>query len=147
MGCIMIVVSKCLTGECCRWDGGTKMNESIKRLVESGEAVAVCPEQLGGLSTPRLPTELTASGEAVLAGRGRAVMSDGTDVTSCFIKGAYAALKAARECGATRAILKANSPSCGCGAIYDGGFCGRLVKGSGVAAALFELYGIEVRSI
>ena len=143
----MIVVSKCLTGECCRWDGGSKPDERIKALVESGGAIAVCPEQLAGLSTPRLPTELTASGAEVLMGRGRAVMNDGTDVTARFIRGAYAALKLARETGATRAILKAHSPSCGSGEIYDGSFSGRLVPGDGITAALFRLYGIEVDTL
>ena len=143
----MLIVSKCLTGDCCRYDGGSKPDERIRELVSKGEAIAVCPEQLGGLPTPRTPTELTASGEMVLAGRGCAVMRDGTDVTSCFIKGAYAALKIAREAGATRAVLKARSPSCGCGEIYDGSFTGKLAPGSGVAAALFALYGIEVDTI
>lgn len=143
----MLIVSKCLTGECCRYDGGSKPNERIKALVEAGLAVAVCPEQLGGLSTPRTPTELTADGAEVLAGRGRAVMKDGTDVTAEFIKGAYAALDIAKSCGAAKAILKAHSPSCGAGLIYDGSFSGRLKEGSGVTAALFAANGIEAESI
>lgn len=143
----MIIVSKCLAGACCRYNGGAKPDERIMRLVAEGRAVPVCPEQLGGLATPRLPTELTASGEQVLEGRGRAVMRDGTDVTAEFIAGANAALAIAKQCMASHAVLKANSPSCGCGQIYDGSFTGRLKKGRGVAAALFEANGITVETI
>lgn len=143
----MIVVSKCLTGACCRYDGGSKPDSRIIELVERGLAVAVCPEQLGGLDTPRLPSELTADGAEVLAGRGRVVMCDGTDVTEAFIKGAREALKIAKEHGADRAVLKAHSPSCGCGLVYDGSFSGRLIPGSGVTAALFEAEGITVDTI
>ena len=142
----MILVSKCLTGECCRYDGRSSPDPEICALVESGEAIAVCPEQLGGLPTPRVPAELTGSGELVLEGKARAVTRDGRDVTAEFVKGAYEALNAAREAGATRAILKGKSPSCGKGRIYDGGFCGRLTEGSGVCAALLMKNGISVET-
>ncbi len=143
----MILVSKCLAGFSCRYDGCSKPDRRITELVSRGLAVPVCPEELGGLTTPRLPTELTATGEQVLLGCGRAVMRDGTDVTREFINGAYAALRIARDCGAERAILKAKSPSCGNGLIYDGSFTGTLKEGSGVAAALLKKNGIQVDTV
>ena len=143
----MLIVSKCLTGECCRYDGGTKPDERIIKLVENGEAIAVCPEQLGGLPIPRLPAELTGDGAEVLKGNAGVVLSDGTDVTAEFIKGAYAALETAKACGADRAVLKARSPSCGKGVIYDGSFTCGLKRGDGVTAALFAANGIEVENI
>ncbi len=143
----MIVVSKCLAGECCRYDGGSKPDARAAELVKNGLAVPVCPEQLGGLPTPRCPSELTCDGAEVLAGRGRVVMKNGADVTGEFIAGAQAALRIARECGAKHAILKAHSPSCGCGLVYDGSFTGRLVPGRGVTAALFEANGITIETI
>ena len=96
----MIVVSKCFTGECCRYDGRSKPDPEIAALVEAGEAVAVCPEQLGGLPTLRVPSELTGSGERVLIGLERAVTKDGRDVTREYVSGAYDALRLAKEKGA-----------------------------------------------
>ena len=142
----MLIVSKCLTGERCRYDGASKPDPEIAAMVERGEAVAVCPEQLGGLSTPRTPAELTGSGELVLGGRARAVTRDGRDVTAQFVLGAREALRTAQEHGCSRAILKAKSPSCGCGAIYDGSFTGRITAGDGVTAALFRREGIEIET-
>ena len=142
----MLIVSKCFTGECCRYDGRSKPNLRIAALVKAGRAIAVCPEQLGGLPTPRVPAELTASGEKVLAGCARAVTRDGRDVTEEFVRGAREALKIALSCGAKRAVLKAKSPSCGCGLIYDGTFTGTLETGDGVFAALLKQNGIEVRT-
>ena len=139
----MIIVSKCLAGECCRYDGRSTPDEEITDLIRRGEALAVCPEQLGGLPTPRVPAELTGTGEDVLDGLARAVTKDGRDVTREFVAGAYEALRIARECGAKRAILKGKSPSCGTGRIYDGSFSGTRVRGNGVAAALFLRNGIE----
>ncbi len=142
----VIVVSKCLTGECCRYDGKSTPDPEIAALVENGLAVAVCPEQLGLLPTPRVPAELTGSGEEVLKLSARAVTRDGRDVTREFITGAYAALEIARSVNAEKAILKAKSPSCGCGQIYDGSFSGQLTEGDGVTAALFKTAGIRVET-
>lgn len=142
----MLIVSKCLTGECCRYDGRSKPDPEIAALVNEGRAIAVCPEQLGGLPTPRVSAELTGTGEDVLSGKARAVTRDGRDVTEKFVTGAEKTLAIARLAGAKRAILKAKSPSCGCGLIYDGSFSGRLVPGTGVAAALLEKNGIEVET-
>ena len=143
----MLIVSKCLTGCPCRYDGRSVPDPEIRALVERGEALAVCPEQLGGLPTPRVPAELTGSGEDVLEGRARAVTHGGRDVTREFVLGAERALGAALACGAKKALLKGKSPSCGCGRIYDGSFTGALVPGDGVTAALFRRNGIEVEEV
>lgn len=109
--------------------------------------IPVCPEQLGGLTTPRLPAEIKdGGGQDVLDGLARVVDKEGTDVTDQFIKGAYETLKLARLLGARKAILKEKSPSCGPGKIYDGNFKGNLIDGSGVTAALLRSNGIEVSS-
>ena len=140
----MIIVSKCLTGCPCRYDGQSKPDPEIAALAESGEAIAVCPEQLGGLPTPRVPAELTGTGEEVLDGLARVVTRDGRDVTEAFVKGAFETLSIAEGHGIVRAILKGKSPSCGAGRIYDGSFTGTLRSGNGVAAALLIRHGIIV---
>ncbi len=119
------VVSACLAGIPCRYDGGCSPFAPILRLVESGQALPVCPEQLGGLPTPRVPAEI----------RGRRVVNrEGKDVTEAFAQGAREALRLARLHGCTQAVLKARSPSCGCGRIYDGTFGKRLIDGNGLFA-------------
>ncbi len=141
----MIAVSACLAGICCRYDGGMKKNEALSAMFERGEAIAICPECLGGLCTPRPPAELVGgSGDAVLDGRARVLTRDGQDVTGQFIAGAEAALAAIREAGITKCVLKSASPSCGIGRIYDGSFSGKLIAGDGVAAALLRRNGIEL---
>jgi uncharacterized protein YbbK (DUF523 family) len=113
----MVIVSACLAGLRCRYDGSKKACEAVMRLVAEGKAIPVCPEQLGGLPTPRLPAEIRG---------GRVVRQDGVDVTAEFSRGAEEVLKLAKLAGATTAILKARSPSCGSGKIYDGSFTGGL---------------------
>jgi uncharacterized protein YbbK (DUF523 family) len=109
--------------------------------------VLVCPEVDGGLGTPRPPAEIVGgSGEDVLAGRARVVTSDGADVTDAYIAGAERALAAALRTGARAAVLKARSPSCGRGAIYDGTFSRTTTAGDGVTAALLRANGIDVVS-
>ncbi len=119
----MIIVSACLADVHCRYDGESKPSETVIRLVAEGKAIPVCPEQLGGLTTPRLPAEIM---------EGKIMRKDGVDVTAEFMRGAQEALKIARLVGAKNAILKARSPSCGYGKVYDGSFTGRLVNGNGV---------------
>lgn len=131
----MIIVSACLANVLCRYNGVAKPNEEIMRLVAEGKALPVCPEQLGGLSTPRLPAEIR---------NGRVVSKDGADVTAKFERGAQEALKLARLACARTAILKSKSPSCGCGKIYDGTFSGILVDGDGVFTALCKQVGMDV---
>lgn len=133
----MLLVSACLAGFPCRYDGGTNFDARIAELVHSGKAIPVCPEQLGGLPTPRSPAEKRD---------GLIVNREGRDVSAAFQKGAAAVLQIARIYGCTAAILKSRSPSCGKGRIYDGSFTGTLIDGSGTAAALLLANGIEVQT-
>ena len=130
-----ILVSACLLGAACKYSGGDNLCPKVAALAEDHYLVPVCPEQLGGLPTPRTPAE--RQGDRVIA-------KDGRDVTAAYLRGAQEALKLARLFGCDTAILKARSPSCGVGAIYDGTFTGTVVPGSGVTAALLEASGIRV---
>ncbi len=142
-----IIVSACLAGLATTHNGKAKPHPGVMELVRQGRAIPVCPEQLGGLPTPRTEAEIVSGdGESVLAGEARVVDAHGTDVTANFLRGAGEALKVARLTGANRAILKGRSPSCGKGCIHDGTFSGTLEAGSGVTAALFEREGLKVLS-
>ncbi|MDI6799624.1 MAG: DUF523 domain-containing protein [Actinomycetota bacterium] len=139
------IVSACLAGAKCSYDGRGRLNEEIFALVQEGRAIAICPEVMAGLPVPRIPAEiLGASGEDVLDGRARVITKDGRDVTDKFLKAALLFVEAAKSKGIKRAILKAKSPSCGVGQVYDGSFEGRLIQGDGVTAALLKREGIEV---
>lgn len=140
-----LVVSGCLAGINCRYNCGNCLNESIKKLVDEGKAITVCPEQLGGLPTPRTPSEIVGGdGKDVLAGNANVMTKTGEDVTRFFVAGAEAALNMATGAHALMAILKAKSPSCGFGTIYDGTFTGGTREGRGIAATMFENAGIKV---
>lgn len=131
------LISACLLGLDCRYDGKNNglSAEKLAALREKYELIPVCPECYGGLTTPRTPSER----------RGDMVVSKtGTDVTRQFEKGAQTALSLALLFGAKTAILKENSPSCGCGTIYDGSFTGTLVPGDGVTAELLKKHGIKI---
>lgn len=142
-----VLVSACLAGRACRFDGTASPDDVVARLVAEGRAVLVCPEADGGLGTPRPPAEIIGgTGRDVLDGRATVVTEDGADVTDAYVRGARIALGAARRAGATTAILKARSPSCGKAAIYDGTFSRSLTDGDGVTAALLEANGVEVLS-
>ena len=130
-----ILISGCLLGVCCRYDGASKPHPLAMELAKEHELIPVCPEQLGGLSTPRIPSE--RRGE-------RVVNQSGEDVTSQFIRGAEEALRIAKLYGCQVAVLKERSPSCGCGRIYDGTFSGKLTDGDGVTAELLGREGIKV---
>jgi Uncharacterized conserved protein len=131
------VVSACLAGQFCRYDGGSNPDPQVIRLVEQGLALPLCPEALSGLPCPRPPCE--QRGDRVLC-RG------GTDVTWAFIQGAETALALAREAGCRVAVLKARSPSCGVGHVYDGTFSKRLVPGDGLWAARLRAAGLIVHT-
>lgn len=131
-----ILVSACLLGLCTRYDGGAKISEGVLRLAAQHTLVPVCPEQLGGLPTPRPPAERQKDG--------RIVNRNGQDVTAAFTLGARLALDIFGISHCEAAILKARSPSCGLGEIYDGSFSGTLKTGSGVFAALCVENGIRV---
>jgi len=131
----MKVVSACIAGVKCRYDGSAKPCQKVIELVKKGEAIPVCPEQLGGLSTPRAPSEQKGN---------KVITKDGKDVTAEFEKGAHEALNIVKMAGCKEAILKSNSPSCGSGLVYDGSFSGKLIKGDGVFAKLLKANKIKV---
>ena len=133
----MIIVSACLAGYRCRYDGKICPDEAIVDLVKKGEAIPVCPEMMGGLPCPRIPSERTKDDTHV-------VTREGGDVTEAFTRGAEETLRMARLYGCETAILKAKSPSCGFGEIYDGTFSGTLRPGQGVTAQLLSENGIAV---
>ncbi len=138
-----LVVSACLLGLCTRFDGGHNRSEAVLGLTARFNLVPICPEQLGGLSTPRPPAEIQgtpSAGEEHMVVRTR----DGTDVSHQFRRGAEAALAVARLVGARSAVLKARSPSCGVDETYDGTFSHTLRPGSGVAADLLRRAGMEL---
>ena len=132
-----ILVSACLLGEPCRYDGTGKLEPALEELRARGHTlIPVCPEVLGGLPTPRPPAERQPDG--------RVVTREGGDVTAEYRAGAEKALALAQAHGCTCAVLKERSPSCGHGSIYDGTFSRTLVPGSGVTAQLLEEHGIAV---
>jgi uncharacterized protein YbbK (DUF523 family) len=147
----MYLVSACLAGINCRYDGGNTENEVIAEMVRKGEAIPVCPEQLAGLPTPRICCEIVSNtkeqqaASIALNNESRKVMNkDGLDLTKEFEDGAEKTLAIAKSSNITKAILKSKSPSCGCGIIYDGTFSGKLIPGNGVTAELLLKNGIEV---
>lgn len=141
----MILISACLMGCNCRYDGKNNLIPSIAKLVQEGKALPVCPEQLGGLPTPRPPAEIVGgSGEDVLEGKARVLDVNGQDITAAFMKGAKEALLIAQTAGIKQAILKQRSPSCGSKEIYNGTFSHTRRAGKGVTAALLSKNGITV---
>ena len=132
-----LLISECLLGVACRYDGTSRpLPEAvITALTERYALIPVCPEQLGGLETPRQPSERLGD---------RVCMKTGEDVTAQYTRGAAQALFLARRFGCTAALLKERSPSCGSGQIYDGSFRGRLTEGFGVTAELLCANGLTV---
>ena len=137
----MILVSACLCGVNCKYNGKNNLNEEMLELLKKGEVLLICPEQMGGLETPRNPSEIKIINNEV-----KVFMNDGRDVTDNYKKGAEEVLRLAKELNIKKAILKKKSPSCGCGEIYDGTFSGNLIKGNGITAALLLENGIEVET-
>ncbi|MFP4641770.1 MAG: DUF523 domain-containing protein [Dehalococcoidia bacterium] len=144
----MKLVSACLLGIRCTWRGNDSYrNERIIELSQSELLIPVCPEQLGGLPTPRPPQELqSTTGEDILDGKGTVKNQEGRDVTQHFIRGAHETLQIARRLDIDEFIGRFGSPSCGCDHIYDGSFSGKLVPGNGVTTALLARNGIRVTS-
>ncbi|WP_040330188.1 DUF523 domain-containing protein [Clostridium ihumii] len=142
----MILVSACLCGVNCKYNGENNLDERVLKLLQEGKAIPVCPEQLGGQETPRLAHEIVdGDGELVLKGEAKILSPDGKeDVTKEFVKGATETLNIAKNIGAQYAILKARSPSCGFGKIYDGTFSGNKIDGNGVTAELLHKNGIKI---
>ena len=143
----MIAVSSCLAGIECRYNGSHSLVGKIKGLVEQDRALLICPELLGGFSTPREPAEIVGgTGGDVLDGTAKVVEKSGNDVTKLYIKGAYKALDIIQEINVKYVVLKENSPSCGSTMIYNGEFSKTKVAGKGVTTALFKRAGIQVIS-
>jgi uncharacterized protein YbbK (DUF523 family) len=133
----MKLCSACLLGITCRYDGKSARNRKVIMLLKAETLIPVCPEQLGGLPTPREPAEIRGE---------RVITRSGKDVTENFKRGAKEVLKIAQLYGIKEAIMKQGSPSCGCGEIYDGTFSGKTIKGDGVTTALLKKNGIKVIS-
>ena len=130
-----LLISACLMGIKCRYDGGRKPLPCLDELMEKHVLIPVCPEVIGGLPTPRVPAERIGD---------KVITKDGRDVTAEYHRGAEEALKLAQMTGCTHALLKERSPSCGFGMIYDGTFTGGLCKGMGVCGELLDKHGIKV---
>ena len=130
-----VLVSACLLGIGCRYDGKHKANEEVLKLREKYNLIPVCPEVFGGLPTPRVPSERIGD---------KVMMKDGTDVTDNYRRGAEEALRLCRIYDVKLAILKERSPSCGNGMIYDGSFTSTLTERDGVTAELLKSEGIKV---
>jgi len=140
-----VLVSACLAGIDCTYEGRNNLNPVIKKMIEDSIAIPVCPEVLGGLGIPRENSEIIGGdGSDVLKGKAAVITISGKDVTRNFIKGAKAVLAIAKKYRIKKAILKPNSPACGLRRIYDGTFAKRLKNGSGVAASLLRKKGIKV---
>ncbi|MGI6108655.1 MAG: DUF523 domain-containing protein [Eubacteriaceae bacterium] len=130
-----LLVSACLAGIPCRYDGKSTPVPEIVELVRTGKAVPFCPECEGGLETPRTPAEIRGD---------RVKTADGRDVTAAYNAGAQKAVETARADGICTAVLKSKSPSCGCGMVYDGSFTGKLIPGDGRTAAALKQAGVNV---
>ncbi len=144
----MILVSACLLGIDCKYDGSNNLSHDVLGFLrDEGCFIASCPELLGGLSIPRGPYEIMdGTGKEVLEGAARVVSGKGEDVTEEFLRGARETLRVVKRNGVKLAVLKAGSPSCGVGRIYDGTFSGGLIKGDGVTAALLRKEGVRLIS-
>ena len=130
-----VLVSACLLGVPCRYDGQSKRHPLAQELCRRHRVIPVCGEIFGGLPTPRPPAEICGQ---------RVVTREGADVTAAYRRGAEAVLELARLTGAEAAVLKERSPSCGHGMIYDGTFSGALTPGDGVTAALLAAHGVAM---
>ena len=134
------LVSACLLGINCRYNGSSSQIPDLETLVDSGRMIPVCPEVLGGLDTPRAACEIVIQAD----GSKKVLTQAGTDCTLEFQEGAQKVLEICRTCGVDQVILKANSPSCGCGFVYDGSFSGKLIDGMGLTADLLLEHDIQV---
>ena len=130
-----ILVSACLLGECCKYNGSHNKNDAVLALADRFELIPICPECFGGLPIPIVPSEIKD---------GRVYSKDGIDLTAKFLYGAEQSLYIAREKNCPAAVLKERSPSCGCGKIYDGSFTGRVIDGNGITAELLMKNDIAV---
>jgi len=146
----MKLISACLVGINCKYDGENNLPDLDPEILEEykqGKLIPVCPEQLGGLATPRTPAQIqNASGEDVLDGKVKILTEKGADLTEQFVKGAKEVLKIAKMLNIKEAVFKQRSPSCGCGQIYDGTFTKTVKRGDGVTTALLKRNGIKIKT-
>ena len=143
----MYLISACLCGVNCKYNGLNNYNEICDKLFTSGKAILVCPEQLGGLPTPRIPSEIIGKSSNILNNNnGSVIDKNGNNVTPQFIKGAKETLQIAKKLNIKKAILKDGSPSCGVNYIYDGNFNGTKIKGMGLTAQLLKESSIDIIS-
>ncbi len=141
----MKIISACLCGVNCKYNGGNNLNPYFLDLLAMGELLPICPEQLGGLPTPRSACEISGgTGQDVAEKAALVINRNGIDVTPGFIRGAEETVRIAIRAGVDGAILKSGSPSCGTGNIYDGTFSRQMIKGDGVTAAMLKQHGIQV---
>lgn len=141
----MKIISACLCGVNCKYNGGNNLNPYFLDLLAMGELLPLCPEQLGGLPTPRSACEISGgTGQDVIEYAALVINRNGMDVTPAFIKGAEETVRIAVRAEVDGAILKSGSPSCGTGNIYDGTFSRQMINGDGVTAAMLKQHGIEV---
>lgn len=141
----MIAISACLIGDNVRYNGTNKLNHELRELIKQNKAISICPEVLGGLSTPRPPAEIVnGDGHDVWNNKAKVLTNTGEDVTERFKQGALKALKLLQEYECKTVVLKAGSPSCSSKAIYDGTFSGELKEGLGVTSALLEAHHIRI---
>lgn len=130
-----ILVSACLLGVNCKYNGNNNLNDKVIKYIENKEVIPICPEIMGGLSIPRYPSEIVDD---------KVINNQNQDVTKEYTKGAEETLKLARILGVRKALLKSKSPSCGCGKIYDGTFTNTLINGDGITTKLLKENKIEV---
>ena len=130
-----ILISACLLGVNCKYDGTNNDNDKVNEYIKDKELIIICPEIMGGLTTPREPSEILNE---------KVISKSGKDVTQNFKRGANETLMLAKKFNVKKALLKSKSPSCGCGLIYDGTFNGKLIKGDGITTELLKKHGIEV---
>ena len=143
----MIIVSACLLGLNTKYDGNSNAHTLLQKYSSTGKFIPVCPEQLGGLPTPRSPMEIVAgTGQDVLTGQCAVQGEHGEVVTLQFTQGATEVLKIVRILKVSAAILKERSPSCGVKYIYDGSFSHRIMSGQGVTAAILKEHNIPIYS-
>ncbi|WP_297713879.1 DUF523 domain-containing protein [Clostridium sp.] len=143
----MYLISACLCGVNCKYNGLNNYNEICDKLFTSGKAILVCPEQLGGLPTPRIPSEIIGESSNILNNNnGSVIDKNGNDVTPQFVKGAKETLQIAKKLNIKKAILKDGSPSCGVNYIYNGNFNGSKIKGMGLTAQLLKESSIDIIS-
>jgi len=133
-----ILVSACLLGVNCKYDGGNNYSKEIDEFLKDYDVIPICPEIMGGLPTPRVASEILEE---------RVITKDGKDVTKEYVKGANECLFLAKKYNVGKALLKLRSPSCGYGQIYDGTFSHNLIEKNGVTSELLKKNGIEIVTI